>query len=617
MLSFSALAENNQTTGHYQQHNEDVDQLEKLLEISEVKKIQEQCERDNSSNISDCIWQGVQADEKVLESVQAKMNETLNNSENDIKQYESVTAISTKKEKSKSMQALEKFYADKISKELFGEPASVTGKVKIIDHSNFNKIYESQLTKNILSAVSSFCIEAEMINGFPLIDKSASKRKSRRKKNVLTLSETGVTQKVNEDGSTTDISSAESASSDWQMCMDNAQYVCHDGVKHITRSDGTVSKVTAKDKLDIDCSSDKSSDKKKCENYKYTQGRACELTNYLKVAKQNLKAVEKIEEGYKQLASGSSYGIQGTNAKNEVVTEDIVINKKKLENMTSTSSNEFSNESGFAEETSADLAEFERCFAKDDNAEGGYKFVEGAKESCKKYLNTDHSSRDQIMNEHMLRQRTLSEKVKKLNETGENTEDLAQFLKDQGRSDEEIANELKDVDIVALKNQISQRYENEKEALIQSMNEKLEATSSDKDGMIDITQGSNDYTKLKKIHDELSAKTENYTQLIHYNNIVTGFLEIKDQDGNSKGRNTASIQKELENSAYVEGNMEALGIDKNVYENQLEGLGQAIETSNISLSDGEGDSNEETSSTIGVDRLNQDILNYDTEPQTP
>ena len=296
MLSFSALAENNQTTGHYQQHNEDVDQLEKLLEISEVKKIQEQCERDNSSNISDCIWQGVQADEKVLESVQAKMNETLNNSENDIKQYESVTAISTKKEKSKSMQALEKFYADKISKELFGEPASVTGKVKIIDHSNFNKIYESQLTKNILSAVSSFCIEAEMINGFPLIDKSASKRKSRRKKNVLTLSETGVTQKVNEDGSTTDISSAESASSDWQMCMDNAQYVCHDGVKHITRSDGTVSKVTAKDKLDIDCSSDKSSDKKKCENYKYTQGRACELTNYLKVAKQNLKAVEKIEE---------------------------------------------------------------------------------------------------------------------------------------------------------------------------------------------------------------------------------------------------------------------------------------------------------------------------------
>jgi hypothetical protein len=603
------------SSGYYQQHNEDVDQLAKLLEMPEVQEIKTKCEKENDPDLSTCIWNKVQENEATKEKVIAKMNETLEDSKNGISQYESVTALATKNNKSKSLKALEKFYAEKISKELFGDPAAQSDKIKLLDHKKFNKIYENQLTKNILTAVSSFCIEANMINGFPLISRNESGRNSQRKTNIKSLS-AGTVTKDDGNGNQVEISSAEKESSNWQLCMDNAQYVCHGGEKIIKDSDGNKTKVTAKSKLGVDCSSSDSDEKDKCKDFNYTKGRACELTNYLKIAKQNLKAVEKIAEGYKEIGKIKSYGVEGTDSKMKKVTENVVIDKEKLENITSTSSNEFANESGFSDEVKADLADLERCVTKNPDT-GAMEFVAGAEESCKKYLNTDHESRDQMMQEHMLRQKALAAKVEKLNDTGDSEEDLKKFLRDQGRSDEEIEKQLKNVDIKKLKEQITQRYENEKDALIESMNARLEKTSSEKDGMIDITPGSKDLVKLTKIHEELSAKTESYTQLIHYNNIVTGFLEIQDKDGNSKGRNTASIKKELENSAYTEDSMQKLGIDKTAYENQLEGIGNAIEASNISLGGSQSASNseEETSSTIGVDRINEDILNYDIEPE--
>jgi hypothetical protein len=618
-VSVFSYAEDEETA-YYQQHNEDVDQLAKLLEIPEVAKFQKDCEKNEPSNVSNCIWRKVNEKPQVLEAVQAKMDETLEDSDTGVSQYESVTAFATKRNQTKSLMALEKFYAEKISKELFGDTTSQGSKIKLLDHKKFNKIYENQLTKNILTAVSSFCIEAKMENNYPLLSHSKNGRMGQRKINVKNLSKAQETRSTTVNGTTQDItkSGAEFSSTDWQKCMDNVQYVCHGGEKISKNSDGSVSKSTAKKAFGVinkDCAG-KDKDDTLCKDFAYTKGRACELTNYLKVAKQNLKAVEKISEGYKEIGKIKSYGVQGTDENMKSNTEDVVIDKKKLENITSVTSAEFVNEAGFAKEVSSDLANLEQCVVKDPDSASGYRIKDGAEEVCKQYLNTDHEERDKMINEHMLRQRSLAAKVEEMNKTGDNPEDLKKFLKDQGRTDKEIEEQLKNVDIKVLKEQITTRYANEKEELINSLNQKLAETSSEKSGSIDIREGSNDEIKLGKIHAELSAKTESYAQLIHYNNIVTGFLEIQDQDGNSKGRNTASIKKELENSLFNEAGLKAVGMDETQYENQLEGLGSAIENSDISLSDSSdssSDSEEETSSTIGVDRINKDILNYDIE----
>ncbi|WP_127716153.1 hypothetical protein [Halobacteriovorax sp. HLS] len=603
--------------GNYQVHNEEVDQLAKLLEIPEVAKIKESCESSSRTDISECIWEKVEADEAIKNKVQAEMDATLNQVDG-INQYESVTPIALKTKQTKSLKALEEFYAKKISKEIFGDDPSANGKVKILDHSKFNKMYENQITKNILSAVSSYCIDAENIKNYPLIYKDKKEVEKVRKYNLDALSNT----QLQTDADGNPLTEAEIQSKSWSICLKNLQHVCHDEYREI---DPVTKKATRggllKKELENTDSRIPKMPKYTKEDIEHSSKRACEVTNYLKVAKQNLKAAGKISEGYEALAKDGSYSVQGTDAKKNTIVEKVILNKEKLENITTTSSNEFAAESGFSKEVSADLAEFEKCLVKTVDPDTGnvkYAFSPGAQETCKKYLNTNKAEVEKLKEEHALRQKSLISKVNKLKNSN-NEEDIKEFLIDQGRSEEEIQKQLQTTDIDALKEQITRRYEAEKEQLIESLNDKLDAQTSQKEGVINISDqsGNTDLEKLKKIHSELSAKTENYAQLIHYNNIVTGFLEIKDSDGKVVGRNTSSIQKELGGNAFSEKNIQAISVkNEAAYTGKAQALDESIQKANINL-EGSSSSSEESSTTIGIKKINDDILNYDFDTNTP
>lgn len=632
-----------ETTGYYQQQDDELDQLSKVLEIPEVKKIQKQCE-DNAfraatgvAEIGDCIWKVIEDtnNQDLKDKIQAQMDETLA-AQDGVSQHESVKVVSLKNENSESMKALEKFYAQKLSKELFGEGSasnsdlSVSKKTQLLDHKKFNKIYENQMTKNILSAVSTYCIEAEMIGNynFPLLRKDVDKRRDQRKKNMSKLSGAQVTR-TNSEGAVETISSLKNSSEKWQSCMVNIQYVCHGGDKQIKDSAGNIvlDAVGEPETVKADTEFQKtftSSHAKGTAEYKkekeafkedkeYSKMRACEVTNYLKVAKQNLKAIEKINEGYKQLQQAGGYKLEGKDIKNKVITEEITLDNGKLDNITSTTSNEFVNESEFGKETNSDLANLEKCVQK--NAQGTYEMVAGAEDFCKKYLNTDHDSVEKIKQEHTLRQKALANKVQKLQNGTE--DEIKEFLIDQGRDPETLDDELANIDIDKLKAQITARYSNEKDELIKSLNAKLEAQTSQSEATIDGTIGSSDMNKLEAIHRELSAKTESYAQLIHYNNMVTGLLEIKDDSGNVR-RNTASVEREMNSNAFDEKNIDDLKLSdatKQTYVSDSENLADVVSGENIS--DSSSDSDTETSTTIGVDKLNEEVLNYDVEGITP
>lgn len=621
---------------HFEQHNEEVDKLSKLLEIPEVKGIYDQCSKIDGVDMSKCLWQGnatanivgIQNNEQVMEKIQSSLDDTLK--DNDINQYESVTAISLKKETSLAQKSLEDFYLNKMSSEIFGEfDASgkpVDGKHKIIDHTKFNTIYQNQLTKNILTGISSFCIEAKVVNQFPLISSKKSNRDSQRKTNLTSLQGAG-------NGTLT---GAEITSSQWKDCFVNAQYLCHggnktemvdnNGVKEPKRdSAGNVVKNNAKHYLSITtCSSTSDCDakstaakkkecrdeKKKCDqkqkDYKYTQQRACELTNFLKVTRQNLKTVEKISEGYNQAFSKGGVAIQGTDAKQQSNTEQVSLDKK-VDKLTATTSNEFINESGFSDATTNDLAELEKCIQKDPTT--GVITYTGDENACKKFLNTDREASEKLKAEHMLRLKGLSAKVSKLDATSDDTKELESYLSDQGLSNDEIGNQLAATDIKKLKQQIIDRYDAEKEQLIKSLNEQIEDKTSTNNGSLDLAAGaaSRDLQKLEKIHSELSSKTENYAQLIHFNNVVSGFLDIEEKGGKKK-RNTASIKRELENSAFSNDNLgknQILGAAG--YQDQNEKVEESL--SGVEISDNDG----EQGATLGVDKINTVILKYDTE----
>ena len=637
--SYAVESEAEETTGNFQQQDDDLDQLEKILDISEVKEIKKQCEAEtppavragessDGGDTGSCIWRLISRPENsaIQEKVQAQMDETLEEFDG-ISQHESVKVVSLKKDDSESLKALELFYAEKLQKELYGEATGsndlTTSKAaQIIDHKKFNKIFENQMTKNILSAVSTYCIEAEMIgtHNFPMLKKNDGARRAVRKANLTKLSGAELT-KVDANGNSVKVSALKNSSQEWQSCMVNIQYVCHGGKKHIkddkgkvkTDSAGNPISVSADDEFDA-AFPDAADAKKLAANKAYSKMRACEVTNYLKVAKQNLKAIERISEGYKELEKTSGYGLKGQDIKNKVIAEEIVLDKGKLDNITSTSSNEFANESGFGEKVNTDLVEFEKCFA--ENSNGAFEVVPGSEDLCKKYLNTDHEAVEKIKQEHALRQNALALKVSKLKDGSE--DELKQFLLDQGRDEEEVDEQLKNIDIDALKLQITERYTNEKEQLIKSLNAKLDAQTSKNSGKIVAVD---DNSKLKKIHTELSNKTESYAQLIHYNNMITGLLDIKDEDGKSR-RNTASIQREMESNSFSEANVDNLDLsdsDKQAYISATENLQEVVKSENIADSSDSSSSNqeEETTTTIGVDKINEEILNYDIEPNTP
>lgn len=618
---------------NYEQTNDQNDQLEKLLEIPEVSAIYDKCQElkqtQQDIEISTCLWNGngeiigVSSSEEIKKKITDKLS-NLDQSKKQ-KKYESVNVVSLSKETTESQKKLEEYYYKTMKETIFGDTVgekNKDGTYSIIDHSKFNTIYQNQLTKNILTAISSFCIEADVVgsgeNAFPLLDKEATNRNKTREENIKTLA----VETVGE------ISGAQSQSSQWQTCFINAQYVCHGGTKKWKKEDGTVVSITAEKAFEITCDKSKLTNKeydackkkktKRDENVAYTKTRACELTNYLKTAKQNLKAVEKISEGYKKLSKTGGIQVVATGEKlnpNENLIKSINIDDK-VDEITSVTSNQFVNESGFSEGVNKDLADLEACIVKDPNT-GDYSFAPGAAEECKKYLNTDREEVEQIKSEYALRLRGLAEKVKAIDSEDDDTKSVEVFLQDQGYTDDEIGQTIEvNTDIKKLKEQIISRYENEKEELIKAMNERMESKASTKDGEIDLVSvgSDSDMDKLIKIHEELSSKTEQYAQLIHFNNVVSGFLDI-DQKGKETRKNTASIQREIANSAFSEDN---LGKNTNFagdYKNQAEGLEEALKANNIQLSDGKDTKPNEEGATLGVDKINNVILNYDVDSQ--
>ena len=123
------------------------------------------------------------------------------------------------------------------------------------------------------------------------------------------------------------------------------------------------------------------------------------------------------------------------------------------------------------------------------------------------------------------------------NDPGYTQKDLAREIASEGGSDEVIkAIEAKsDREIQALRATMEKRYEKERTASLQGLAARLAAQGSQ------AKPGS-----AQSIIDSIKQQNKGLGQLLFFNNIITGYLEITDQEGNSTGRNIASFQREIQ-----------------------------------------------------------------------
>jgi hypothetical protein len=581
-------------------HNVEGDKLQQVLAIPEVNGFYEECKTEIEQNpsqgpIDECLWNKVNApgNEKLVKQVESSLAKTKTEEEVD-KKYDSLQLIEIETQKSPALQELQKHFQAQLEKALYDPQGSGKDrKHNYVNHKVFNNLFRSQLGKNIILAITSYCIEADADH---IVSENESDRIQNKTDNLTSLNTSTKGQGKND------------AYETWRSCIRYIDPVCHDG-SDLYERDANGKKIPKP--------APQQGFKIKASINDYSQRRACEVVQYLKAARLNLKALDKIDEGYNELDKRGN-GLR-------MVTDIKHYEGKKegasIDELTTISSNELKSDLKYGDAKKAELAELEKCIVgnKDQNGTVTDYEITDAK-TCEKYLLKDQEEIRKLQAEVKLRAEAFNNKIKALAEN-KDAKEIEEYLIDQGYSEDEIESkfDLSDQAVLdSITNDIKNRVEREKEALIGSLREKIDGMTTEKAGDLKTTPGAftiddtsitEDSDRLIKIHKELSSDTENYTKLIHFTNIVSSYLEVG--EGDDKTQNTASFYAEMENSAFdpENDNTSAYVADQSKFE--------TIETNtNIGSDSRSPSSDDDTVKTVGREEINE-LLDYEAEAVTP
>ena len=404
-----------------------------------------------------------------------------------------------------ALKRLEEYYAKRLR-----EIIDPKGEKKILtDHTVYNKIYRSQLGKNVISALSSYCLDADGGKDY-LADKD--KIDETRKNNLKKL----------EQKTTLEDQASSQGYNHWQNCAFRIQNICYNTCpeKNQSQQDDT-----GNTKKKYCCEDDCDYDSEPYKHFKYSQTRACEVVDYIKAIRQNLLVLDNIDEGWKKRTTEGFRGDRDWEEKNLVTG----VNVEKITNL---SSREIVKKSGYSKEQEKIVEEMKECVQNFDP------------EKCQKYVGELKKEDNALLDEYGLRTKVIQEKIKELSPKSK-TDSLESHLKEEGYTEEQIAKMLEESDPKKLQEQISKRFEKKREALQRSLKEKLMRTR--------ILQDSGQQAQSKKmaaLKEEAAKETQRLGELVFFTNMVSGFLRIEDEKGTALGTNSQALKQELADSIF-------------------------------------------------------------------
>jgi len=617
-LSFPDLlhtAENDQVTyaNAAAQTSDKKDDLIKLfLEYPAVKPIYQACLKKQTAknlktSLAECVWNDVDDQTKkelknAISSAEYKKNPNRNpanenatsSKENQKEQSNENDKASLSKDQSRNFEGVdlgtvtpykgdkallkvEEFLVKRLENSLIGVDPKAT---KIVDHQKFHALYQSQVGKNILHALSGYCAESKMFEnpdiGFIastfLIEES--KVEANRKTNISLLTnfdEKGENEVYNV----------------WQSCVRNIKNICYreKGLNGVDYSDP---------KILVENS--------------YSHNRACLVTHYIREHRQNLIITESIQAKMNEFTKSKSNLSFATDVKyydygNGEKEED-------LNQLTTLSSREFYDAyKGKAQEVSE---EFDKKCMEEKN-----------QEECKKYLLVGKDKEDKIkeLAEFELKRKVMDEKIKSIRSPAE----IKQYLKEEGYENDEIDLMIGDsTDELVIRDAIERHYEKEKNSLIAAVNQQLERSSSQNDEISFEANNTNvsDMDVLARISKELKSNGVRYQEMMHFSNIISSFLSITIEGETDSNRNTAALFRELE----YESNAQKDRVPADdTFANGSEQLVDVKEMENRAREAGITETKEEddpekrtSASTLDVDDvINKNFLDYGPKFKTP
>lgn len=624
-----------------------VDGLNELVEHELVKPTYESCMEkmatkgeNNSSwaydSLGDCIWKELPQDTR--EALAEHIEENDAKEKRDKYSGKGLSNISAdfflgddQSQTKAEMEKLQEFMAEKLDKGMYGENND-----KIVGHSHYYSLYKTAIGKNAIQTMSAYCMgtDFELANDHSRFLYIEANLTDNQKKWQSALAQTKQTQ--GKDGSTKTTPKAVAL---WRSCLTHIASVCEDSHPALIEKDGqkvfisTATRSTyQKTNNDDDgkrqeaangdgyCGQLSSSNlpgqsisaQTLCKNkFEAAHPHACTVVNSLKDAKNAIAAIKKITARFRAhscegadpndtsgddsdcVSTGGRIEQDSQNADGSAVAQkDRYISEgdQSVSRLATFSSEEIVSESGLKEQfEQADKDFKEKCY-------DGNRIID--EDACKKYISTDRNKREAEIAEFLLKRRALEERMAADFDGKDGEKAIKKALVEAGYTDDGTSLNEEGENLFKLKtnsgenfakDQLKRKLAAETDALHQALLKRMNASTSAKDGALDASN-SQDQEALAKIGEALADKTSRMKQLIRFNNIVSGFLEV---DGGSS--NLFPLQKEMGTFASAEGD-EANTLDsiKTVLDDHgPDGFGDADSSTpdNVDLDDEQIDKN--------------------------
>lgn len=541
--------------------------LAKSLELDGVKTVYDTCFQSknqngviNNSELMTCVWDGVKDNESLKKEITQIMSDnksaraTASEASDKTKieetnignRYEDKSINNKEEKKSKSLLALEETLRKQLREALYGKSdptKNTTIKTeRIVSDDVFFELYESQLGKNVIAAISNFCLESYSTEGYNFYIEN--KRVDIRKSNLTKLQD-----------------QLKDYQATWNSCIGNIKNHCY-MPSSILIQESSSSQELKEVVIDFNNEFQKTCEqnitngsieifkdvKESCDDIKQmTKTKACEAVDYVEKARISLDATIKIKEKMKELNNSNGEKVA------EVYSSK---NNKKIDEITTLTSNTLAmnadGKSSALEAAKEESEEFKKCFDQGQIVD---------KEACAQYLDTNSNERSAELVEMKI---NAEASIAEIEELVKDKENVKKLLMQDGYS-EEIATTLADNE--KIKEEIKNRYKEKELAILKSAQREIESLTTTKDGEVSDL----DNNKLKKIEDNLKNKTMEFAQLVYFNNIVSGFLNVSTEDENGNkvdSQNTISAKRELDNSIFTDANREIASKSQDTFKDQ-------------------------------------------------
>ena len=473
-------------------------------------------------------------------------------SEPKMERWQEVTPEMPEKNIDADFQQLGDYYGKKMDQIIYGEKPDQHNKLNTdVRPELFHKIHISQVSKNIIETISSYCIEADA-NNLHLIPKA---EKDREKVKATNIRDTSIFDTNPKDNSKTNI-----ASKNWKNCTFALSKICYQQEPY--------------DDLKNEISTSDSTEKKKQkEDYQYSASRACQAIAYIKKQRESIIATGndlKWLEAYAKESpeeQGRTIAFDSSKKEEPRTTYSGKESGKTVDDITSMASGELITESKFQASNDKIIEELEMCLKNVDEP------------FCKKYFseNLQKETKEKVellknaAVEYALKAKMKEEEVEKIKD---NEERLENFLVSEGRDRAKAKEIIKQQTPAKVASTIKNEIQKERQSIFSIFKEKLSQ-------LLDLEKQQRPEQALAaQLKQEKALTVEQQAQLMHYNNIISGYLELTQENpqGAQGMMNIKALSRELANSFYDDKRNEKFQQQHTVDSGHLEKIKEGAKT---------------------------------------